>query len=215
MIAAREIEIAREPSKTSSRCFHLERKLSNNMAEASALVVLQAQQRLWCRSLWSRSGPELAAPREARIPVPRGRDVALPAPRLQTWVNAMPKQYQPYLLLARADKPIGTWLLLWPCCWSIALVAPAGHFPDVMMLSKFALGALVMRGAGCTINDMWDTDIDRKVERTKTRPLASGALSHFEAAGVPHCPAQSLLLRRIPHLNSSHQDGHSSGTCRI
>jgi len=80
-----------------------------------------------------------------------------------TWVDAMPTQYQPYLMLARADKPIGTWLLLWPCCWSIAMVAPMGHLPDVMMLSKFALGAVVMRGAGCTINDMWDKDIDSKV----------------------------------------------------
>jgi len=98
------------------------------------------------------------------VPIPRGKDVlvhvSLPP---MTWVDAMPTQYQPYLMLARADKPIGTWLLLWPCCWSIAMVAPMGHLPDVMMLSKFALGAVVMRGAGCTINDMWDKDIDSKV----------------------------------------------------
>ena len=94
---------------------------------------------------------------------------------LPTWVDAMPARYQPYLRLARADKPIGTWLLLWPGCWSIAMVAPAAGLPDLLLLSKFALGAVVMRGAGCTINDMWDRDIDRKVACTAptfTQPRA-------------------------------------------
>lgn len=84
---------------------------------------------------------------------------------------------QPYLKLARVDRPIGVWLLFWPCGWSIALAADAGCLPDVKMLSLFALGALVMRGAGCTINDMWDKDIDKAVDRTKDRPIAKGVIS--------------------------------------
>ena len=117
------------------------------------------------RALWGRSTPVIAAPREARVPLPRGPDVPVRSLPLPTWVDAMPARYQPYLRLARADKPIGTWLLLWPGCWSIAMVAPAAGLPNLLMLSKFALGAVVMRGAGCTINDMWDRDIDRKVAR--------------------------------------------------
>jgi 4-hydroxybenzoate polyprenyltransferase len=63
------------------------------------------------------------------------------------------------------------------------MVAQPGHLPNLLMLSKFALGAVVMRGAGCTINDMWDKNIDSKVERTKSRPLAAGAITRFQAAG--------------------------------
>ena len=72
-------------------------------------------------------------------------------------------------------------LLLWPCCWSVALAGPAGALPDVVLMGKFALGALVMRGAGCTINDLWDQDYDRHVERTMHRPLASGQLTTPDA----------------------------------
>jgi len=90
---------------------------------------------------------------------------------------------KPYLHLARADKQVGTLLLLWPCCWSTALAAPLGSLPDFVLMSKFAVGALVMRGAGCTINDMWDRDFDKHVERTKNRPLASGAVTMPQAAG--------------------------------
>lgn len=92
-------------------------------------------------------------------------------------VEAAPKQIQPYLKLARLDKPIGTWLLFWPCSWSIASAAPPGCLPDPYMLALFGTGALIMRGAGCTINDMWDRDIDAKVSRTADRPLVNGDLS--------------------------------------
>lgn len=80
-----------------------------------------------------------------------------------TWVESMPSRARPYLYLIRADKPIGTWLLLWPCCWSIGIAAPVGALPDFFLLAKFTAGAIVMRGAGCTINDLWDKDIDSKV----------------------------------------------------
>ncbi|KAG8235971.1 hypothetical protein J437_LFUL017907 [Ladona fulva] len=96
-------------------------------------------------------------------------------------VNKTPPSLQPYLKLMRLDKPIGTWLLYWPCGWSIAMSAPPGSLPDFYMLALFGLGAVVMRGAGCTINDMWDKDIDDKVSRTKDRPLVSGALSTSDA----------------------------------
>lgn len=80
------------------------------------------------------------------------------------------------------DKLVGTALLFWPCCWSVALAAAPGSLPDLLLVSKFALGAFVMRGAGCTINDMWDRDFDRHVERTRTRPLASGQITMPQAA---------------------------------
>lgn len=87
----------------------------------------------------------------------------------------------PYGRLIRIDRPIGSWLLFWPCGWSIALSAAPGAWPDPVMLGLFATGAFIMRGAGCTINDMWDKDIDNKVERTKDRPLACGDLSQLDA----------------------------------
>ncbi|XP_037052097.1 4-hydroxybenzoate polyprenyltransferase, mitochondrial [Bradysia coprophila] len=87
----------------------------------------------------------------------------------------------PYARLIRFDRPIGSWLLFWPCGWSIALSAAPGAWPDPVMLGLFATGAFVMRGAGCTINDMWDKDIDNKVERTKNRPLACGEITQLDA----------------------------------
>ncbi|KAI1730970.1 ubiA prenyltransferase family domain-containing protein [Ditylenchus destructor] len=96
-------------------------------------------------------------------------------------VKAAPKPIQPYLRLMRVDKPIGTWLLYWPCCWSIALATPAGQLPSLYMLSLFGAGAFFMRSAGCVINDLWDRDFDKNVERTKIRPLASGELSEKQA----------------------------------
>nr|XP_023018136.1 4-hydroxybenzoate polyprenyltransferase, mitochondrial [Leptinotarsa decemlineata] len=96
-------------------------------------------------------------------------------------VERAPKEIRPYLRLVRMDRPIGTWLLFWPCSWSIASAAAPGCLPDLHMLALFATGALVMRGAGCTINDMWDRDIDGKVERTKNRPLVNGDISMKQA----------------------------------
>lgn len=91
------------------------------------------------------------------------------------------KHILPYGKLIRIDRPIGSWLLFWPCGWSIALSAAPGAWPDPVMLGLFAAGAFIMRGAGCTINDMWDKNIDNKVERTKNRPLACGELTQLDA----------------------------------
>lgn len=78
-------------------------------------------------------------------------------------VDSSPSNVKPYLKLMRIDKPIGSWLLFWPCSWSIAMAAAPGAIPDLHLLALFGVGAFVMRGAGCTINDMWDRDFDKKV----------------------------------------------------
>ncbi|CDP12395.1 unnamed protein product [Coffea canephora] len=98
-----------------------------------------------------------------------------------SWIDLyLPKKIRPYAHLARLDKPIGTWLLAWPCMWSITMAAESGSLPDVKMMALFGCGALLLRGAGCTINDLLDRDIDTKVERTRLRPVASGALTPFQ-----------------------------------
>jgi len=98
------------------------------------------------------------------------------------WIDRhVPAGFRPYLRLARVDRPIGTWLLLFPGWWSLALAAAPGDLPDGYVMVLFAIGALLMRGAGCTINDIVDRDFDRRVARTATRPLASGALSLKQA----------------------------------
>ncbi|ABS62276.1 4-hydroxybenzoate polyprenyl transferase [Parvibaculum lavamentivorans DS-1] len=92
------------------------------------------------------------------------------------WVDRFaPRFARPYMRLARLDRPIGTWLLLLPCWWSIALAGDAG--PDLGLMLIFAIGAIVMRGAGCTWNDIADRNIDAAVERTRSRPIPSGAVS--------------------------------------
>lgn len=100
------------------------------------------------------------------------------------WVDAYaPAILKPYLRLMRADRPIGFWLLLWPCWWSTALAAGKEHdyFPNVKLLFLFAVGAFVMRGAGCVYNDILDREIDAKVARTRSRPIPSGAVSVTQA----------------------------------
>ncbi len=96
------------------------------------------------------------------------------------WVDRYaPAAIRPYLRLARADRPIGSWLLLLPCWWSAALaaVAAAAGGPNPWHLLLFAVGTVAMRGAGCTWNDIVDRDIDARVERTRSRPLPSGQVS--------------------------------------
>lgn len=93
------------------------------------------------------------------------------------------KQHFPYYLqLIRFDRPIGTYLVLWPTLWALWLASKG--LPDLKLLIVFSLGAFVMRSAGCAINDFADRKIDGKVERTKNRPLATGAISPKEALMV-------------------------------
>lgn len=91
------------------------------------------------------------------------------------WVARLPRPWLPYLLLARLDRPIGIWLLFLPGAWGILLSRPA-PFEALRLILLFAVGAVVMRAAGCVVNDLWDRDIDRMVARTAGRPLASGML---------------------------------------
>ena len=95
--------------------------------------------------------------------------------RRDGWVARLPRPLQPYAVLARLDRPIGAWLLFLPGLWGILLVRPAPA-EGARLVLLFAVGAVVMRGAGCVVNDMWDRDLDRRVSRTAGRPLASGAL---------------------------------------
>src|SRR5688500_16605614 len=101
------------------------------------------------------------------------------------WVDrSAPAAWRPYLRLARADRPIGAWLLFWPCAWSAALaaVASGAAWPNPLHLALFAVGAVAMRGAGCAYNDLVDRDIDAKVARTRSRPLPSGQITAKQAA---------------------------------
>ncbi|XP_007518544.1 4-hydroxybenzoate polyprenyltransferase, mitochondrial [Erinaceus europaeus] len=116
--------------------------------------------------------------RSSAGPGPPGRRLSLSAAAV---VNSAPRPLQPYLRLMRLDKPIGTWLLYLPCTWSIGLAADPGCFPDWHMLSLFGMGAVLMRGAGCTINDLWDQDYDKKVTRTANRPIAAGEISTLQS----------------------------------
>jgi 4-hydroxybenzoate polyprenyltransferase len=90
-----------------------------------------------------------------------------------------PAALRPYIRLARLDRPIGTWLLLFPGWWSVAMAAQA--WPDWWLLALFGIGAMAMRGAGCTLNDLADRDFDAQVARTRTRPLPSGAVTPMQA----------------------------------
>lgn len=107
-------------------------------------------------------------------------DVRVADAPARNWVDRLaPPALRPYLRLARLDRPIGTWLLLWPCWWSLALAAPqlGRWWPDPVLMLLFALGAIAMRGAGCTYNDIVDRDIDARVARTRSRPIPSGAVT--------------------------------------
>ncbi len=90
-------------------------------------------------------------------------------------IGLLPAAARSYALLARFDRPIGSWLLFWPCAWGVALAGGAVERWDLLLW--LLLGSIVMRGAGCVYNDIVDRDLDRQVERTRSRPLASGALS--------------------------------------
>jgi 4-hydroxybenzoate polyprenyltransferase len=128
----------------------------------------------------------------------QGRDATVPDAPRGNWVDRfLPAFARPYARLARLDRPIGWWLLLWPCWWSVALVSDSLDYPlpvtelDLPLIGDwfdapikfplhllfFLVGAIVMRGAGCTYNDIVDRKIDASVERTRLRPIPSGQVS--------------------------------------
>ena len=99
----------------------------------------------------------------------------------------MPVSWRPYAQVMRLDRPIGWWLLVLPSWWA---TLTAGLVNDIALMASFKLmllftiGAIVMRGAGCVVNDLWDRDLDRNVARTKTRAIAAGSISPLSALDV-------------------------------
>jgi 4-hydroxybenzoate polyprenyltransferase len=119
----------------------------------------------------------------------------------------MPAGAQPYLRLMRLDRPIGTWLLFLPCLFGAALGTTMasrgfGTLRDFWLVCLFAVGSIVMRGAGCTYNDIIDRDIDARVARTCTRPIPSGAVSLMAAwiFLLAQCAAGLLILVQLNRL---------------
>lgn len=114
-----------------------------------------------------------------------------------SWVDRWaPAAARPYLRLMRLDRPIGTWLLLFPCWWSVAMATRG--WPDPRFLALFAVGALIMRGAGCTLNDIADRHFDARVARTADRPIASGQITVFQAVvflGLQLLAGLAILLQ--------------------
>lgn len=95
------------------------------------------------------------------------------------WIARLPAFLRPYALLMRLDRPIGVWLLVIPCWWGMALASPG--LRGLWFALLFAAGAIVMRGAGCVINDIIDRELDAQVERTRLRPLANGDIKMWQA----------------------------------
>jgi len=112
------------------------------------------------------------------------------------WVDGLaPSWTRPYLRLARLDRPIGSWLLLLPCWWSVGLAGmQVERFPSVWHIVLFFIGAFAMRGAGCTWNDLVDRDLDGLVERTRSRPIPSKQVSIAQATAFMLAQALVGLL---------------------
>jgi 4-hydroxybenzoate polyprenyltransferase len=101
-------------------------------------------------------------------------DEIVPDSERRGFIGALPPRLRPFASLMRLDRPIGTWLLYWPCAWSVALAGVSGRWS---LFLWFFLGAFAMRSAGCVYNDIVDRDLDRQVERTRLRPLANERVS--------------------------------------
>ncbi len=102
---------------------------------------------------------------------PATLDDTVPDSERRGLIGALPSTIRPLASLMRLDRPIGTWLLFWPCAWSVALAGVGGGW---LLFAWLGLGAFAMRAAGCVYNDIVDSDLDARVERTRLRPLASG-----------------------------------------
>ena len=113
------------------------------------------------------------------------------------FIGALPARMRPYASLMRLDRPIGTWLLYWPCAWSVALAGVDGRWELFLWL---LLGAFAMRSAGCVYNDIVDRNLDGKVERTRLRPLASGRVS-VRSAWLLICTLCLIGLAVLLQLN--------------
>lgn len=133
---------------------------------------------------------------------PRAEDRRIPDSLPASWVDRAPARLRPYLRLARYDRPAGFWLLGLPGWAGIALAGVASGFvwEDVLWVALILLGAVAMRGAGCTYNDIVDKDLDAQVARTADRPLAAGTVSLKAAWGflLAQCGAGLIVLLLLP-----------------
>ncbi len=124
----------------------------------------------------------------------------MPDTELKGLLALLPTAARLYALLARFDRPIGWWLLYWPCVWSLALAGGmAAHWHQLLWM---LVGAIAMRGAGCVYNDIVDRDLDAQVARTRSRPLASGAVS-VKAAWIwlfSLCLIGMIVLLQLPRI---------------
>lgn len=122
---------------------------------------------------------------------------------MDSLIALLPERAKPYARLMRLDKPVGTGLALWPALWGICLASmQSGTHPDAGLIAICAIGAFVMRSAGCVVNDMWDSRLDAQVARTRTRPLASGAVTHRQALQllIALLLVGAVLLLRLPAM---------------
>ena len=127
------------------------------------------------------------------------------------WVDTrLPPALRPFARLARWERPIGWWLLLWPCWWSAALaaIAAGNGWPNPVHLVLFFIGAVAMRGAGCTYNDIVDVDIDAQVERTRSRPIPAGQVTRFQAKAFLVIQALVGLAVLLQFNSFCHRAGH-------
>ena len=132
------------------------------------------------------------------MPTPTSDSV--PDTEIHGALRLLPAAARPYALLARFDRPIGWWLLFWPCAWGVAL--PGGFATRWPLILWMLLGAIVMRGAGCVYNDIVDADLDRQVARTRSRPVASGAVSKKQAWAwlLSLCAIGLVVLWQLPRM---------------
>ena len=131
-----------------------------------------------------------------------GATEIVPDSERRGFIGALPPRLRPYASLMRLDRPIGTWLLYWPCAWSVALAGVGGRWNLFLWL---ALGAFAMRSAGCVYNDIVDRDLDLKVERTRLRPLAGKRVSIFSAwvlVGLL-CAIGLIVLLELNHVSAT------------
>ena len=111
-------------------------------------------------------------------------------------IGGLPAPLRPLASLMRLDRPIGSWLLYWPCAWSVALAGVGGRWA---LFAWLGLGAFAMRSAGCVYNDIVDRDLDRQVERTRLRPLANGrtSLRAASALAIALCLVGLVVLLQL------------------
>jgi len=152
-----------------------------------------------------RGGTEAPAKAGAGLPAAGASDIPAGG-----WIDRfLPPAARPFARLARLDRPIGSWLLLLPCWWGVALASP--RFPDPWLLALFLVGAVVMRAAGCTLNDIADRDFDAKVARTRERPIASGAIDLKTA----HVFLGALLLTGLAVLLAFNREAQIVGIASL